>query len=121
MKNIIKKKLKKKKNLITNPKFWPFYVAIIAVVSLFYLFIFKDLPSPSNLNSEATPQSTKIFDRNGKLLFDIYREKDSTFVSLSTIPKYMQQATISIEDRNFYNHGAIDIKGLTRAIYSTIG
>jgi len=120
MKNIIKKKIAKKKNLITNPKFWPFYLLIIIIATSFYLFIFKDLPSPSKLTSQETPQSTKIFDRNGKLLFDIYRERDSTFVSLSTIPKYMQEATISIEDRNFYNHGAIDIRGITRAAISTI-
>src|SRR4030067_1252288 len=120
MQKIIKKKISRKKNLITNPKFWPFYLLVIAIVSSFYLFIFKDLPSPSKLASTETPQSTKIYDRNGKLLFDIYREKDSTFVPLSEIPKDMQEATIAIEDRNFYNHGAIDIRGITRALYSIV-
>ncbi|OGH05159.1 MAG: hypothetical protein A2W22_05815 [Candidatus Levybacteria bacterium RBG_16_35_11] len=120
MKKIIKKKIRKKKNLITNPKFWPFYFLIIAIATSFYFFILKDLPSPSKLSSSETPQSTKIYDRNGKLLFDIYREKDSTFVPLSEIPKDMQEATIAIEDRNFYSHGAIDIRGITRALYSIV-
>lgn len=93
---------------------------IIVMLSLtsFYFFILKDLPLPTKLSSSATPQSSQIFDRNGKLLYNIYDKKNQTFIPLSKVPKYMQQATISIEDRNFYEHGAIDIKGITRAFVS---
>lgn len=86
----------------------------------FYIWILKDLPSPTRLVSSEIPQSTQILDRNGKLLFTIYRNKDQTFIPLSTIPKYMQEATISIEDKNFYYHGAIDLKGIGRALVSIV-
>jgi len=120
MKNLIRKKLHGKRKLLKNPILWIFFILIIAIAVPAYLFIFKDLPSPSRLTSVSTPQSTKIYDRHGTLLFDIYSERDSTFVPLSTIPQNMQKATISIEDRNFYNHGAIDIRGIARALYSNV-
>jgi len=117
---IIKKQFKKKGLLF---KLWPVYLGILIILTLLailYLVTAKDLPSPSKLSNQQSAQSTLIYDRNGKLLFKIYREKDQIFVPLNTIPKQMQQATIAIEDRNFYSHGAIDLRGITRAAYSTI-
>lgn len=87
---------------------------------LLYVLVLKDLPWPTRLSSTSTPQSTQIFDRKGVLLYTIYRKKDQTFIPLSTIPKYMQEATIAIEDRNFYQHGAIDLRGITRALYAIV-
>ncbi len=86
----------------------------------FYFLILKDLPSPTRLSSSAIPQSTKIYDRNGTLLYTIYAERNQTFIPLSQIPKSVQQATIAIEDKDFYHHGAIDLRGILRAAYSTI-
>ncbi len=92
----------------------------ILFAATFLLFIFKDIPSPTRLASSSIPQSTQIYDRNGKLLYAIYANKNQSFVSLNSIPKYMQKATIAIEDRSFYQHGAIDIKGIARAAYSIV-
>lgn len=90
------------------------------ILGAFYFWILKDLPSPTKLSSSEIPQSTQIFDRNDKLLFTIYKSKNQVFVPLNEIPKHMQQATLAIEDKNFYYHGAIDLKGMTRALYSII-
>ncbi len=87
---------------------------------LFYVFILKDLPSPTRLSNTNIPQSTQIFDRNGELLFTIYGERNQTFVKLSEISKNLQEATIAVEDKDFYRHGPIDLRGIARAIYSTI-
>lgn len=87
---------------------------------IFYFFILKDLPLPTKLSSPNNPQSTLIYDRNGKLLYNIYDKKNQTFIPLSSIPKHMQEATIAIEDKDFYRHGAIDLKGITRAVISII-
>lgn len=103
----------KKRNLIIS-------LAVFAFIVSFYFWILRDLPSPALLTDSSIPQSTQILDRNGKLLFTIYKNKDQTFVPLSSIPKYMQEATISIEDKNFYYHGAIDLRGITRAIVSIV-
>ena len=108
----------KKKRVIL--RLWPAYLLGLVFVGTFYFTIFKQLPSPSKLSNIESPQSTLIYDRNGNLLFNVYREKDQIFAPLNTIPKQMQQATIAIEDRNFYTHGAIDFKGIARAAYSIV-
>ena len=53
---------------------------------LFYLTILKDLPLPTKLSSSSTPQSTLIYDRNGKLLYNIYDKKNQSFIPLSKHP-----------------------------------
>jgi penicillin-binding protein 1C len=94
---------------------------VLIIFSLFfYLTILKDLPLPTKLSSSATPQSTLIYDRNGKLLYNIYDKKNQTFIPLSSIPLTMQEATIAIEDRNFYTHGAVDLRGIARAAVSIV-
>lgn len=98
---------------------WIFTILAICVV-LFYFFILKDLPLPSKLSSPYIPQSTQIFDRNQKLLYTIYSKKNQTFIPLSSIPKYMQQATIVIEDKDFYHHGAIDLRAIFRSLVAII-
>ncbi len=101
-------------------KHWKIKLAVILLLIAGLLFFLKDLPSPTRLSSSSIPQSTQIFDRNGKLLYTIYENKNQTVIPLSEIPKQMQQATIAIEDKDFYQHGAIDIRGIGRAFISTI-
>ncbi|MEX2007577.1 MAG: transglycosylase domain-containing protein [Candidatus Levyibacteriota bacterium] len=108
------------KRSLKNKKIAAVAVAGVTLFAVFFFFIFKDIPSPTTLGSSSVPQATQIFDRNGKLLYSIYTNKNQTFIPLSTIPKHMQQATIAIEDRNFYQHGAIDLRGIARAAYSII-
>lgn len=115
-----KQQIKKK---FTSQKMWKFFIVVVTVFLLFvaaFIYLFKDLPSPTRLASDNLPQSTKIYDRNGKLLYTIYSDKNQSFIPLAQIPKHLQYATIAIEDRNFYKHGAIDIKGMLRAAYATI-
>lgn len=95
-------------------------ILLLALLPLGYIFAFKDLPSPTSLSSESISKSSHIFDRNGDLLFTIYTSKNQTFIPLSEIPKTLQQATIAIEDKDFYKHGAIDIRGILRAFISTV-
>ncbi len=86
-----------------------------------YFFIFKDLPSPARLGRYEIPLASKMYDRNGKLLYDIFADQNRTPVPLSAIPKYVQEATISIEDKEFYKHKGINpIGGILRAIAATV-
>lgn len=93
---------------------------IVGILVIFYLTIVKDLPSPTKLSSNTGSYSTQIYDRNGKLLYTFYGNRNQTFVPLSKIPKSMQEATIAIEDKDFYQHGAIDFRGIARALYSIV-
>jgi 1A family penicillin-binding protein len=101
--------------------YWLFWLIPISMVLISYLLIFKDLPSPAKLGSYDMPLATKLYDRNGKLLYDIFAEQNRTQIPLSEIPKYMQQATISIEDKNFYKHSGVNpIGGMLRAMIATV-
>lgn len=96
------------------------FVPLALAVGAFYFFFLKDLPSPTRLKSASLPLSTKIYDRNNVLLYTIYSDKNQSFLPLSQIPVNLQYATIAIEDKDFYKHGAIDIQGIARAAYATI-
>jgi len=88
---------------------------------IFYLLILKDLPSPTRLSSpKYFPISTKIYDRNGKLLYDIYVEKNRNPIKLSELPSYIKFATIASEDKDFYKHGGFALRGILRAMFNTV-
>lgn len=96
----------------------------LACVVLFIIFIavmLRDLPSPTKLKSDqAFAVSSKIFDRNGILLYEIYADENRTPVKLDDLPPYVAQASIAIEDKNFYNHFGFDITGIIRAVKNSI-
>lgn len=91
---------------------------IFLVFLLVYLFIFYKLPSPYSLKDyKAIPLSTHIYDRNGKLLYEIYKDQNRSPVKLKDLPSPVSQATIAIEDKDFYKHGGISIfSGVLRAM-----
>lgn len=96
-------------------------VVFIGTTALMWYFIFKDLPNPYRLkNYKAIPVSTQILDRNGELLYNVFSEENRKPVKLGSLPKYIPQATIAIEDASFYQHGGISIfGGIARAIKDT--
>ncbi|MDP2649650.1 MAG: PBP1A family penicillin-binding protein [bacterium] len=81
------------------------------------LFVFlQSLPKPQELTLREIPQTTKIYDRNGTLLFQIYANQNRTIVPLSEIPKNLRDATIAIEDKDFYRHPGFDLMAILRSI-----
>ncbi|MEV7233526.1 transglycosylase domain-containing protein [Streptomyces sp. NPDC051020] len=70
---------------------------------------------PANLKTPPLSQRTKILDSKGDMLATVY-SRDRTVVPLKDISPYMQKAIIAIEDARFYQHGAIDLKGILRAM-----
>ncbi len=96
-------------------------VLLVAVFIVFaYFFVLKDIPTTATIGRKNFPQSTKIYDRNDKLLYTIYGNKNQSFVSFKEIPQNLKNATIAIEDKDFYKHGAIDIRGIARAFLANI-
>lgn len=87
----------------------------ITVVTGTLLYLFWGIPLPMNIANNQ-PVATKIFDRNQRLIYEIYANKKRTPIQISDIPKYIPQATISIEDKNFYSHSGIDILGILRGL-----
>jgi penicillin-binding protein 1C len=95
-------------------------IGLLFTMGVFAYFA-KDLPEPGKVNTRAINESTKIYDRTGTvLLYDIHGEEKRTLIPHEEIPLVIKQATIALEDRNFYNHPGFDVKGLINAILSNV-
>ncbi len=93
---------------------------LLGLFIIYLFFILKDVPNPSKLTKTPAPISTQILDRNGKLLYEVYSKYKRTPIVLADIPLYVQEGTISIEDKNFYYHHGIDFTGVLRAAFDTL-
>ncbi len=80
-----------------------------------------DLPNINSFENRIVSESTKIYDRTGKVvLFDVHGNIRRTVVPLDKISDHIKNATIAIEDENFYNHKGIEPLAIIRAIYTNI-
>ncbi|MBN0047004.1 transglycosylase domain-containing protein [Streptomyces actuosus] len=70
---------------------------------------------PANLKTPPLSQRTTILDAEGGQIATVY-SRDRTVVQLKSISPYMQKAIVAIEDSRFYEHGAVDLKGVLRAL-----
>ena len=120
-----KKSIKKNKYFLKVKKYFEneksrkgfFFISAISIV---LIWLFWGIPLPTNLSSEQYPVSTKLFDRNGKLIYEIYTEKRRTPIDLENIPEHVKLATISIEDKDFYKHYGFSPIGITRAAVNIV-
>ncbi|KXK11739.1 MAG: Penicillin-binding protein 2D [Microgenomates bacterium OLB23] len=85
-----------------------------------YNFILS-LPNPKLIGNVNFPVSTQIYDRNGVLLYDFYKDQNRTPIDIDTLPNHVIQATIAIEDKDFYTHNGVSpVGGILRAIKEMI-
>lgn len=96
-------------------------VLFLFVVS-FYLYIAYFLPLPSELTANPDIPTTKIFDRNGVVLYEVLKPElgKKTFILLSEMPDYLVSATIAAEDTNYYNHPGVDFWAIGRALFYNV-
>lgn len=93
--------------------------SIFGVIGGFFLMLImfawyaRALPNPNEI-IRREGFSTKILDRDGNQLYDLYEEVNRVPVSLANVPIYMQQATIAIEDKDFYKHEGFSVTGMMR-------
>jgi penicillin-binding protein 1A len=71
-------------------------------------------PSIAQIYVWEPKQATKIFDRDGKLLAELFEER-RTPIEISTLPPHVPQAFIAVEDKRFYHHDGLDYRGILRA------
>jgi 1A family penicillin-binding protein len=90
---------------------------VIASGLIGFFWITKDLPRPELFTENEMTESTKIYDRSGKILLsNVYGEEKRTYAPLSEIPDTLQKAVIATEDSDFYNNIGLDFKGILRSI-----
>ena len=95
-------------------------LSIIAVGGLF-LYYKKDLEAIRLDELKVSETVNTYLDRNGEVLWEDRGDGDYRLVvEGNNISTYMRQATVAIEDRNFYNHNGVDLFSLVRAAFSTL-
>ena len=109
----------KKKQKHRN-RWWLLLLVVLIIFLATFIYILFNIPNPTKLDNKEYPQSSQIFDRNGNLLYEIYADKRRVVVNLDQIPQSLKNATIAIEDANFYKHNGFDVKGLLRGLYRTV-
>ncbi len=92
----------------------------VGLIILLFAWYAKDLPSPSKINSKLSAQSTQIFDRNGKLLYEVHGNENRILVNWNDIPQNVKDATVAVEDKNFYHEPGFDIKRIAGAAFYDI-
>jgi penicillin-binding protein 1A len=65
-------------------------------------------------------QNSFVFARDGSVLGSIPAERNREPVSNSRMSKWLPRATVSIEDRRFYQHGGVDYEGIARAAWKDV-
>ena len=92
-------------------------VGAILLASLYYLF--GDLPDARSLPQHLNQPSIRITDRNNRPLYEILPTNGGrhAVISFADIPDCLKQATIAIEDHNFYHNPGVDMEGILRAIW----
>ncbi len=90
--------------------------AIICGAAMGGIFaLVRDLPQIRALEDFSPSAVTRVYSADDELLAELYKKKRDP-VPLASIPEKLQQALIATEDRQFYEHSGVDIKGVARAI-----
>ncbi|HEX3568304.1 MAG TPA: transglycosylase domain-containing protein [Candidatus Saccharimonadales bacterium] len=90
-------------------------VCFILVVGVFAYFR-KDLPNIKDISGNKLGGSITYYDRTGQtVLWQDYDAVKRIPVTSDSISPYMKNATVAIEDKDFYKHGAFDVRGIVRA------
>ncbi len=75
-----------------------------------------DIPDLSTFEERQVLQSTKIYDRTGEvMLYDLHQDVRRTIVPFEEISQHVKDATIAIEDDQFYQHAGVDVMAIARA------
>lgn len=80
----------------------------------------QNLPDYQVLSEYAPPVTTRVYAGDGSLVAEFARER-RLFVPIESMPAHVKHAFVSAEDKSFYEHTGLDVRGITRAQLSNIG
>ncbi len=90
----------------------------LASIAFFVLFLSINIPDFTNPNEVKIAQSTKIYDRTGKiLLYDVHGSEKRTVIAFDDIPRTVKNATVALEDDTFYQHYGIRPLAILRSLF----
>lgn len=105
--------------LFKNPSFikisFTCFLILTIAESIFYFTILKDLPNPDTLVNNPSAATTIIRDRNGQILYKVYKDANRIKLNWDEIPENVKKATLAIEDADFYKHHGVSFRSILRA------
>lgn len=105
------------KELLVDAFIVAFAVCVVALAGILIWISTLEIPDLSSFEERRVLQSTKIYDRTGEvLLYDLHQDVKRTVVPFSDISRHIKNATVAIEDDQFYNHIGIEPTAILRAI-----
>ncbi len=110
------------KELIKDLVATVFALSIIILAGFLIWVSTLEIPDLSSFEERRVLQSTKIYDRTGEvLLYDLFQDVRRTVVPFEEISRHIKNATIAIEDDQFYNHHGVEPKAIVRAALTNLG
>ena len=117
----LKKYLRKHNHFFRNTLFGFLGIGALIGGCLVLWVSFMKLPDFSSFDTRKEMNSTKIYDRTGKIvLYDLGSDAHRTSISYTDMGTNIKNATVAIEDSNFYQHNGIQIKAIVRALIADI-
>jgi penicillin-binding protein 1C len=115
------KKFQIKNRLLKNIILLFISICILAAGTIIVLLSSLKIPDFHSFGDRKVVNSTQIYDRTGKiLLYDIHQDVKRTDIPFEQMSINIKNATVAIEDSEFYNHGGIRITSILRAIFSNL-
>jgi penicillin-binding protein 1A len=95
------------------------FIAVAGAAAFVLWKVSSELPDYEVLAKYEPPVMTRIHANDGSLIAEFSRER-RIYVPITAIPKCVTEAFISAEDKNFYQHGGLDIQGILRAVVTNL-
>ncbi len=129
---------KKKRKRTKTQKIWrffkiQFFLMLLVIAAVTYYYVGGYASKVTQMKQEAisfvnnstdetfrASQTSLVYDASGELISVLKGEKDVYYLSYEDIPIYVRQATVSIEDKKFYQHHGVDYKAILRAVWAMI-
>src|SRR3989344_7936251 len=99
--------------------------AVVGVVLFFFLgfglfaYFSRDLPEPGQIK-RSSGFSTVFYDRDGKVLFEMFEDKNRIPVDIEDVPEDLKNATVAVEDKTFFKHKGFSTPGIARAMLTIV-
>jgi len=99
--------------------FMNLFLVLVAGMALYVLYVFLQMPSLDSVLYETRKPAIIFLDKNGREIRSMGRIMGEP-VSVETLPPHVWQAIVSIEDKNFFEHGAVSVRGILRAMITNL-
>lgn len=96
-------------------------IAMVLSIPVVFLWFSRDLPTPGKIVESKVKDATRIYDRTGKvMLYSVYEEQNRTYIKLDQMPEHLKNATIAIEDEDFYENKGFSPIAYLRVVKNAI-